>query len=1258
MSDYALIHPDKAKNFLWKFDSKTRMKGEEIFQKGGVRRLTCLLPGMAYSAMVTSQGTAALFEAKVSTATGECLTSCACRSPLDRSPAPCAHAYALIRTLILLHQKGGQAPAAARPAPVLNRPPDGALALKPGAKKKVTGDTEAPVKPAGPTLRELLIERLGRPLLNPEEVYLTKVATAFRATHGRTTITLDELSPLGLRPLGHGLNLAQLWPSPPTTEHEFWLYLVIFAGQHQLPMPDFMSDVSLLSEAPATFYQWQKERDVERWIGLFQETSRAAGQARASVIDFRLSLQGRFAQLESRRGQGVSFSPVKATELHQLQSELNQGLISIEPGALPLWLLLSQVAAKSHPTLSYDQPAHAAFLHQLLINPLLHSRIVGTEGQPLARPTAPLRCVVAQALAEPKPKAAPSTDTALEVPGYTLRLVQDDGATPPPLRFMLPGRPPLFIAEEAIFSGPPLPAALVQLGQTIHLPAAALETNEGVLFLERINTPPPPQLLNKIQRIPWRTTLTAEIKTVLAARGSTEVCVLELVAHSTDGRYLNHYGEDGWLRRDAENAKWKEPTAGPVIVYDRQAMHDGAKSFEGLDPTFHTGERIWTLKLDRSFAETFADWLRQVPDTLEIKLKGDLASLLDGTVSATVDLQLTPADRERDWFDLRVVLNHHDTLLTSDELKKLIDARGKWVRLGTKGWRRLQYEITEDDDHLLAKLGLTARDFSAAPQRLHTLQLADRAAERWLPAEDFEAIQTRAADIKSRVTPEVPASVKASLRPYQIEGFHFLAYLSENSFGGVLADDMGLGKTLQTLTWIEWLRQRTAEKTSVGEEVAPAQGVLVVCPKSVTDNWIAEVKKFLPHLTARRWVGTDLKKFPKEVPKHDIHVVNYAQLRSIGERWPETPFLACIMDEAQAIKNPSSDTAKSARAIPARHRLALSGTPIENKLLDLWSIMSFAMPGVLGPRGHFQQLFGAKDDPHARRRLSARLRPFLIRRTKLQVAQDLPDRIEEDLLCTIEGEQNTLYRAELKVAQQILLKISSPQELNRERFQVLTTLMRMRQICCDPRLIDPGSTAPSAKLDALLELLEPLLAEGQKVLIFSQFSSMLHLLEKDLRTRLAAQAIADAAETAAAQSEDGTTPASPAGDTSGPPIFLLTGQTENRGEMVNQFQATEGSALFLISLKAGGSGLNLTAASYVVLYDPWWNPAAEAQAIDRCHRIGQKQKVIAYRLLVKDSLEEKIRTLQKEKAALANDVLGDEQFSEALSITDLQTLFG
>jgi SNF2 family DNA or RNA helicase len=452
------------------------------------------------------------------------------------------------------------------------------------------------------------------------------------------------------------------------------------------------------------------------------------------------------------------------------------------------------------------------------------------------------------------------------------------------------------------------------------------------------------------------------------------------------------------------------------------------------------------------------------------------------------------------------------------------------------------------------------------------------------------------------------------LRPYQIVGFQFLAYLSANQFGGILADDMGLGKTLQSLSWLAWVHENF-----------PISGPsLVVCPKSVVDNWITEAQRYYPKLLIAASANAELGR----LKPGQLLVINYAQLRLLGDQLKNVAWDAVIFDEGQYLKTPTSQTTQTARALNSKQKILLTGTPIENKLLDLWSLMHCVMPGALGTQAAFKQRFQRSDDVESRGRLAQRVRPFLLRRTKEEVALDLPPKIEEDIRVSMEGSQNELYQAELKVARRNLLRIENREQLDSERFNLLTSLLRLRQICCHPSLIgSKNGETQSAKLEALLEMLEPLMEQGNKVLVFSQFVEMLQLIEQRTHAE-------------------------------GWPIFTLTGQTENRGDLVERFQNHRGAALFLISLKAGGAGLNLAAASYVVLFDPWWNPAVENQAIDRTHRIGQTKTVFAYRLLVRDSIEDKIRQLQIRKSNLAKNLLGEEAFGRALTLDDFQHLLG
>ncbi|MBC8245437.1 MAG: DEAD/DEAH box helicase [Verrucomicrobia bacterium] len=739
-------------------------------------------------------------------------------------------------------------------------------------------------------------------------------------------------------------------------------------------------------------------------------------------------------------------------------------------------------------------------------------------------------------------------------------------------------------------------------------------------LLTKLGLEPPPQL----QRRVVTEKIIPRIKCNVDNRypgSKTEVCFIEITANSSDGVIRDHWLGDSWgvvHGLGHKKKKAQRSATGKIVVYDRSLMNQIPALMIPLEMKRSGYEPRHHANITRKFPARFVEWLKSLPPEIPVELCGELDSLSRAPVAGTVRLEV--AETEIDWFDLQVVLDVNDTNLNQDELKLLLNAKGNWVRLDDKGWQRLEFNLSEQEDETLARLGLNPREMSSEPQRMHALQLADPAAGKFLPEEQAKQIRRRADEIKTRVAPRVPPAVGGQLRPYQKDGFHFLAYLAANNFGGVLADDMGLGKTLQALTWLTWLLKQK------GNRRKPS---LVVCPKSVVDNWHAEADRFVPGLRVRIWLAADFRENldklgdPQEA---DLHVINYTQLRTARKSLVAVQWLAVILDEGQYIKNPNSQTAQAARSLKTGNRLVMTGTPIENRLLDLWSLMAFAMPGVLGNRTEFARVYNAKADPLARLRLSSRVRPFLLRRTKGQVAKDLPDRIEEDLFCELEGEQSRLYHAELKRAQQMLLSTKTQKELAKQRFHFLTSLLRLRQICCHPKLVNPGSNAASAKVESFLDQVTPLMESGQKVLVFSQFVENLKLLKEIVENKSWAH-------------------------------YYLAGDTQNRGELVEEFQTCPGAAIFLISLKAGGSGLNLMAASYVVLFDPWWNPAVENQAIDRTHRIGQSQNVIAFRLLAKGTIEEKIRIMQTQKQALAEDVLGEEKFAKALSLDDFKFLF-
>jgi SNF2 family DNA or RNA helicase len=540
------------------------------------------------------------------------------------------------------------------------------------------------------------------------------------------------------------------------------------------------------------------------------------------------------------------------------------------------------------------------------------------------------------------------------------------------------------------------------------------------------------------------------------------------------------------------------------------------------------------------------------------------------------------------------------------------------VRLADGTWRRVKIELSDEQQELVEQMGIDLNDLNDESHRVHWRHLLGEKGAELLNAQAWAKLQEKLSAIQLHEKPAVPDGLTITLRPYQVDGFHFLSYLTVNGFGGILADDMGLGKTVQTIAWILWLRSQSNGHLPI----------LVVCPKSVLDVWAVEFTKAAPSLKVQVLHDKDELDVTRVGNGIDIVVLNYAQLRGCVDSLGQIHWLATILDEGQQIKNPDSKAARAARELQSHNRLVLTGTPLENRLLDLWSLMSFATPGALGDRSYFHKHFDRRKDERASQRLSARLRPFILRRTKGQVARELPARTEENMLCEMSGAQEQLYKDELARAQHMMLSTSGVDLLRKRRFAILQALTRLRQVCCHPALINPEAKGEeSAKLTAALDLMEQLHEEGHKVLFFSQFVSMLKIVREKL-------------------------------DEMKLPYHWLTGASDNRADIVRRFQEDENASVFLISLKAGGSGLNLTAASYVILYDPWWNPAVESQAIDRAHRIGQTQPVIAYRLLTKGSIEEKILTLQQHKKMLSSDILGEASFAQNLDAHDFAFLLG
>jgi superfamily II DNA or RNA helicase len=468
-----------------------------------------------------------------------------------------------------------------------------------------------------------------------------------------------------------------------------------------------------------------------------------------------------------------------------------------------------------------------------------------------------------------------------------------------------------------------------------------------------------------------------------------------------------------------------------------------------------------------------------------------------------------------------------------------------------------------------------------------------------------------------------PIGFTATLRPYQADGLGWLQFLRRHSLGGILADDMGLGKTVQTIAHllIEKQQNRLGKPS------------LIVAPVSVLGNWQHEIHRFAPELRSLMLHGSRRRESFALIDSADVIIIGYSSLLLESDMLLQREFCFVILDEAQTIKNPQAKVSQVARALRAEHRLCLTGTPMENHLGDLWSLFDFVQPGLLGERSQFQRHYRTPIENGGNTQRAAALRhrihPFLLRRTKDTVARDLPPKIQIVEPIDLDEKQRDFYDG-IRLGQHRRVRAAiEMQGLERSRITVLDALLKLRQACCDPRLVNletQTQDAPSAKLDWLSTMLPALIAEGRRILLFSQFTSMLHLIEKVVKALCI-------------------------------PYCVLTGDTRQRTEMVARFQ-DGGVPLFLISLKAGGTGLNLTAADTIIHYDPWWNPTTEAQATDRAHRIGQNKPVFVYKLIARGTVEEKILQLQADKHALVSQLYAEKSASPSqLCSADLDALF-
>ncbi|WP_291319465.1 DEAD/DEAH box helicase [Desulfonatronospira sp.] len=578
------------------------------------------------------------------------------------------------------------------------------------------------------------------------------------------------------------------------------------------------------------------------------------------------------------------------------------------------------------------------------------------------------------------------------------------------------------------------------------------------------------------------------------------------------------------------------------------------------------------------------------------------------------------------WFNLDINVEYDDIRVPIEKIWKAWIQGKRYIQLKDGSYTSLPESWIKKLEHKLQTMGLDPQKAPKKKFQNHEVPVLENILSDIdnVQADSFwDELREKIHSFKEIRQIDPPHGLNAELRPYQQQGLSYLNFLYEYRFGGILADEMGLGKTIQTLAFLKKLKENGKNGPS-----------MIVVPTSVLTNWEREAQKFVPSMQRLLIYGSRRSGMFKQIKKSDLIITTYALLRRDLEELREHEYNAVILDEAQNIKNPNTITARSVRKLRADFKLCLSGTPIENNLLELWSLFEFLMPGFLGSQHAFQKGFvkPIKDgDEESLGYLRNRVKPFIMRRTKAEVARELPPKVENVYFSALMDDQLDLYSALAKKLKEQVMQRVDEKGISASQMSILDALLKLRQICCHPRLLRlnmPGlnNNIASGKFEAFKDLTTNIIEDGHKVLVFSQFVQMLHIIRSWLNMNDI-------------------------------PHAYLDGSSKDRLEQVDLFNNDPDIPVFLISLKAGGTGLNLTAADYVIHYDPWWNPAVENQATDRTHRIGQTKQVFSYKMICENTVEEKILKLQEQKKGVAEAVIPGQNAWKSLTRDDLEMLF-
>tara|TARA_R110002072_G_scaffold271987_1_gene432042 strand:+ start:22040 stop:25708 length:3669 start_codon:yes stop_codon:yes gene_type:complete len=689
-----------------------------------------------------------------------------------------------------------------------------------------------------------------------------------------------------------------------------------------------------------------------------------------------------------------------------------------------------------------------------------------------------------------------------------------------------------------------------------------------------------------------------------------EFIVFKLVVQYNDKNILLHTKEQMFDEKTQQ-----------IIKRDESFENNFLEEFKELHPDFEQQDGLFFLTPNQLIEN---EWLLKASEKLKHKSievfgANDLKSFKFNLNKPTISISVSS---DIDWFDLNIEVKFGKQKVSLNTIRKTLLNKSKYVQLddGSIGilseeWLKKFSKYFKIGEVKNDKIKISNFQFNIIDELYNELETTPKFLM------DLQQKRIRLLNLETSIAVNVPKNIKATLRPYQKEGLNWLVFLDENNLGGCLADDMGLGKTLQVITFFSYLKSKKKVKNQH----------LVIMPTSLIFNWQKEIENFCPSLKVIVYTGNKRKMLVNDFSKFDVILTTYGSILNDIEVLKEIKFNYVILDESQAVKNPNSKRYKAVRLLQSENRLALTGTPIENNTFDLYAQMNFLNPGILGSMSNFRKEFSEaidkKGDKDASSLLSNIIHPFLLRRTKEQVATELPEKTETVLYCEMGLEQRRVYEVVKEEYRDYLLNKIDEHGVEKSQMYVLQGLTKLRQICNSPELIkdDFNHGKASIKLDILIENIQNKIT-NHKILVFSQFTSMLGLIRERLKEY----------------------------DVS---YEYLDGKTKDREGIVKNFQENDDVRVFLISLKAGGVGLNLVAADYVFLVDPWWNPAVENQAIDRCYRIGQNKKVMAYKMICKDTIEEKITNLQNKKKQVSQSIIQVDKVEKSFNTEQIKELF-